>query len=78
VLAQKSILPKDLFSRFQLQFWINFLRQNGGKLSKRALNKDFEALTDNEVRLLKNNYQEVLINVYQLMKVCDELGISRP
>jgi len=39
------------------------LRQNDGKLSKRALDKEFEALTDDEVRLLENKYQEVFIEV---------------
>jgi len=38
---------------------IGFLRQNSGKLSKRALNKEFEALTDDEVRSLENKYQEI-------------------
>jgi hypothetical protein len=43
----------------QMENLIGFLRQNGGKLSKRALDKEFEALTDNEVRLLENKYQKV-------------------
>lgn len=47
----------------QMENLIGFLRQNGGKLSKRALNKDFEALTNDEVILLENKYQEVFIDV---------------
>lgn len=47
----------------QMENLIGFLRQNGGKLSKRALDKEFEALTDDEVRLLENKYQEVFIDV---------------
>jgi hypothetical protein len=43
----------------QMENLIGFLRQNDGKLSKRALNKEFEALTDDEVRLLENKYQKV-------------------
>jgi len=42
---------------------IGLLRQNSGKLSKRALNREFEAFTDDEVRLLENKYQEVFIDV---------------
>jgi len=38
---------------------IGFLHQNSGKLSKRALSKEFEALTDDEVRMLENKYQEI-------------------
>ncbi|WP_340106808.1 Fic family protein [Rhodohalobacter sp. 8-1] len=47
----------------QMENLIGFLRQNGGKLSKRALDKEFEALTDDEVMLLENKYQEVFIDV---------------
>jgi len=43
----------------QMENLIGFLRQNGGELSKRALNKEFEALTKDEVRVLENKYQEV-------------------
>jgi hypothetical protein len=43
----------------QMENLIGFLRQNGGKLSKRALDKEFEALTDDEVMLLENKYQKV-------------------
>jgi hypothetical protein len=43
----------------QMENLIGFLRQNSGKLSKRTLNREFEALTDEEVRLLENKYQEV-------------------
>ena len=38
---------------------IGFLRQNDGKLSKRALNKEFKALSDAEVSMLETKYQEV-------------------
>lgn len=38
----------------------NFLRQNGGTLSKRARYKEFAALTDDEVARIEQIYQEVL------------------
>jgi len=38
---------------------IGFLRQGDGKLSKRALNKEFKALSDAEIRMLEAKYQEV-------------------
>lgn len=41
---------------------IGFLRQNSGKLSKRALYKKFKALTDDEVRKLETKYQEIFID----------------
>ena len=43
----------------QIENLIGFLRQNGGKLSKRPLDKEFEALTDDEIKLLETKYQEV-------------------
>jgi len=42
---------------------IGFLRQNGGKLSKRALNNEFEALTDNEATMLETKYQEIFTDI---------------
>lgn len=38
---------------------IGFLRQGDGKLSKRAIYKEFKALSDAEVSMLENKYQEV-------------------
>ncbi len=38
---------------------IGFLRQNDGQLSKRARTKEFEALTDDEVNMLEDKYQEI-------------------
>lgn len=38
---------------------IGFLRQNDGTLSKRARTKEFEALTDDEVAMLEEKYQEI-------------------
>jgi len=38
---------------------IGFLRQNNGQLSKRARTKEFEALTDEEVAMLEERYQEI-------------------
>jgi hypothetical protein len=38
---------------------IGFLRQNDGQLSKRARTKGFEALTDDEVVMLEEEYQEI-------------------
>jgi len=42
---------------------IGFLRQNSGNLSKRALNKEFEALTDDEVSSLENKYQKIFPDI---------------
>lgn len=41
---------------------IGFLRQNDGKLSKRALNNEFKALTSDEVAMLESKYQEIFLN----------------
>jgi len=41
---------------------IGFLRQNSGKLSQRALDKEFKALTDDEVRMLETKYQEIFLD----------------
>ncbi len=38
---------------------IGFLRQNDGKLSKRARTKEFEALTNKEVTMLEEKFQEI-------------------
>ncbi len=38
---------------------IRFLHQNDGKLSKRALDKEFAALTDDEVQVFENKFAEV-------------------
>lgn len=38
---------------------IGFLRQNNGRLSKRARTKEFEALTDDEVAMLEEEYQKI-------------------
>jgi len=38
---------------------IGFLRQNDGRLSKRALNKEFKALSAAEISMLESKYQEV-------------------
>lgn len=40
---------------------IGFLRQHGGELSKRALNKEFKMLTADEVRLLEQKYQDIFM-----------------
>jgi Fic family protein len=40
---------------------IRFLEQNDGKLSKRARTREFDALTDEEVREIENRYREVFI-----------------
>lgn len=42
---------------------IGFLRQNDGRLSKRARTKEFKALTDDEVAMLEEKYQSVFGNV---------------
>ena len=36
---------------------IRFLDQNNGKLSKRAIEKEFPELTDNEVKEIEQHYQ---------------------
>ncbi|MGM0587553.1 MAG: hypothetical protein ACQETE_03990 [Bacteroidota bacterium] len=36
---------------------IGFLRQNEGRLSKRARTKEFEALTEQEVEMLEETFQ---------------------
>jgi hypothetical protein len=36
---------------------IRFLGQNNGKLSKRAIEKEFPELTDNEVKEIEQHYQ---------------------
>ena len=36
---------------------IRFLDQNNGKLSKRAIEKEFLKLTDNEVKGIEEHYQ---------------------
>ena len=38
---------------------INFLKQNGGKLSKRARGKEFKDLTDEEIEILEHQYQDI-------------------
>jgi Fic family protein len=40
---------------------IRFLEQNDGKLSKRARTREFDALTDEEVREIENRYHEIFI-----------------
>lgn len=38
---------------------IRFLHQNDGKLSKRALDKEFAALTEDEVKVFENKFEEI-------------------
>ncbi len=38
---------------------IRFLHQNDGKLSNRARSKEFSALTDEEVRVFENKFEEI-------------------
>jgi hypothetical protein len=40
---------------------VRFLEHNDGKLSKRARTREFDALTDEEVREIENRYREVFI-----------------
>lgn len=42
-----------------LENLISFLRQNDGKLSNRARNKEFKALTTDEVTMLETKFQEI-------------------
>lgn len=45
-----------------MENFIGFLRQNDGTLSKRARSEEFEALTDDEVAMLEEKYQEIFEN----------------
>jgi hypothetical protein len=38
---------------------IRFLRQENGKLSKRARKKEFHGLNDNEVKALEEKYEDI-------------------
>lgn len=38
---------------------INFLHQNDGKLSKRARKKEFSTLTDEEIKVFENKFEEI-------------------
>ena len=38
---------------------IRFLSQNDGKLSKRARRREFEKLTDDEIRVIEEKYAEI-------------------
>jgi hypothetical protein len=40
---------------------IRFIEQNNGQLSKRARAKEFDALTEEEVRDIENRYQEIFL-----------------
>lgn len=42
---------------------IRFLTQNNGKLSNRARKKEFEKLTDNEIRAIEGKYSEIFDNL---------------
>ncbi len=41
---------------------IRFLEQNNGKLSKRAIEKEFEGLTEEEVKEIELNYERIIDN----------------
>jgi hypothetical protein len=40
---------------------VRFLEQNNGKLLKRVRTKEFEALTDQEVREIENRFHEIFL-----------------
>lgn len=40
---------------------IRFMRQNDGKLSKRARGKEFSALTDEEVQAIEIKYEQIFL-----------------
>lgn len=40
---------------------VNFLEQNSGKFSKRAREKEFPQLSDNEVSDIENQYYEIFM-----------------
>ncbi|SHE99695.1 Fic/DOC family protein [Psychroflexus salarius] len=42
---------------------VRFLEQNEGILSKRALNKEFSALTENEVKAIQEHYNKIFLDV---------------
>jgi len=57
-----------LDDRFQMSdktvdLLIRFLEQNNGKLSKRAREKEFAALTDQEVKAIEDNYTSIMVNL---------------
>ena len=39
-----------------------FLEQNNGLLSRRAREKEFESLNDNEIRTIEKAYREIFMN----------------
>ena len=47
-------MPDNLVDLF-----IRFLSQNDGKLSKRARGKEFQKLTESEIRVIETKYAEV-------------------
>ena len=51
-------LPDKLIS-----LMVRFLEQGGGKLSKRAQEKEFKALTQKEINHLQSSYQEIFFSV---------------
>lgn len=63
-LAQYDEMKSAINERFDMPDYladllIRFLQQNKGKLSKRVREKEFSALSDEEVLFLENRYQEV-------------------
>lgn len=55
-----------LDDRFQMSdkivdLLIRFLEQNNGTLSKRAREKEFAALTDREMKAIKENYKNIMV-----------------
>jgi hypothetical protein len=62
---RKYDLMKSFIGQFfempdhRIDLLISFLGQNGGKLSKRARDKEFEGLTDHETKVLEEKYGEV-------------------
>lgn len=48
---------------------IRLLTQNNGKLSKRAREREFEKLTDNEIQTIEERYTEIFYNVTDARKI---------
>ena len=64
---QKYDLMKSFVSQYldmpdpTVGLLIRFLTQNDGKLSKRGQNKEFSALTGDEIEVLESKYEEVFV-----------------
>ena len=56
IIANQYAMPDKLIA-----ILINFLRQNKGKLSKRAAEKEFSTLTDTEIQAIESMFYDIFI-----------------